>query len=384
MSKNTDFDRHAAAWLADGPTELSDRVLDTALAEVHLTRQRRRWTLWRTQTMSLRLGTASLVAVVAIVGLVGFNMIGSSHLAASPSRSPIGSADPATSADASVAPRHEARGQILFVSDRENVGGNPDIFVMEADGAGAVNLTRDPDDDAVPAWSPDGSTIAYARGNGPQAEIWLMAADGSNQRKLTTTGGYAYRPTWAPDGARIAFEERSTGAILVISIDGSRLETIYRGNPADHVSDSDTDPAWSPDGSAIAYFDGQGISTMRPDGTNNAPYLGSLDPNIIRSEPAWNPDGTGMAVRGTLGCCVNHGIYVAASAATGWTASLVTDASSVTSGSSPCWSPDGSFIAFDSSGPRGGRDIYIVRPDGTGFMNLTNALSDDSAPAWRQ
>lgn len=76
MSAKSDFDRHAAAFLADGPTELADRVLDAALREVHMTHQRRRWLApWRTQLMptALRLGAA--VVIVAVVGYVGLTLL---------------------------------------------------------------------------------------------------------------------------------------------------------------------------------------------------------------------------------------------------------------------------------------------------------------------
>lgn len=78
MTKNSDFDRHASAWLAGGPTELADRVLHAALREVHLTPQRRRWSApWRTTLMSLRLGAAALIAIVAVAGILAFSMLGS-------------------------------------------------------------------------------------------------------------------------------------------------------------------------------------------------------------------------------------------------------------------------------------------------------------------
>jgi len=77
MSTNTDFDRHAAAWLADGPTGLSDRVLDAALREVHLTPQRRRLSAsWRTPRMSLPLRAAAAVAIVAIGAVVALATFG--------------------------------------------------------------------------------------------------------------------------------------------------------------------------------------------------------------------------------------------------------------------------------------------------------------------
>ena len=94
MSTNTDFDRRTAAWLADGPIELSDRVLDAALREVHMTSQRRRWsTSWRINPM---LNNTRLLAAIAIVAVVGagalFYVNRSPGVGAPPSPSPTATA----------------------------------------------------------------------------------------------------------------------------------------------------------------------------------------------------------------------------------------------------------------------------------------------------
>ena len=73
MSTDRDFDRIAGAWLAEGPTELTDRVLDAALDEVHLTHQRHRLTVpWRTSPMSMPIRLAAGIAVIAVLGVAGF------------------------------------------------------------------------------------------------------------------------------------------------------------------------------------------------------------------------------------------------------------------------------------------------------------------------
>jgi hypothetical protein len=80
MSTTDDFERISNAWLADGPTELADRVLDAALEEVHLTHQRRRLALWRSTHMSFlssNMARLAAVVVVAIVALGGaFYLLG--------------------------------------------------------------------------------------------------------------------------------------------------------------------------------------------------------------------------------------------------------------------------------------------------------------------
>ena len=76
MSTNRDFDRIASGWLAEGPTELNDRVLEAALDEVHLTHQRRRPAVpWRTPFMTTPMRLAAAIAIVAVVGFAGLTFI---------------------------------------------------------------------------------------------------------------------------------------------------------------------------------------------------------------------------------------------------------------------------------------------------------------------
>jgi hypothetical protein len=76
MTTDRDFDRIAAAWLADGPEVLSDRVLDAVVDRIHLTRQRRATRVpWRFTTMSMSARVAALIAVGALVA-VGLFAVG--------------------------------------------------------------------------------------------------------------------------------------------------------------------------------------------------------------------------------------------------------------------------------------------------------------------
>jgi Tol biopolymer transport system component len=115
-----------------------------------------------------------------------------------------------------------ANGKIAFESDRS---GNNDIWVMNADGTNPVQLTTDPAGDHTPAWSPDGTKIAFVSDrDGGNFEIYVMNADGSGQTRLTDDPAQDFDPTWSPDGSRIAFvSDRDDGFfdIFVMNADGS-------------------------------------------------------------------------------------------------------------------------------------------------------------------
>jgi len=148
---------------------------------------------------------------------------------------------------------------------------------MNADGTGQVNLTSNPAQDAEPAWSPDGSHIAFTSTRDGTTDIYVMNADGSSPVRLTTGGGMQL--SWSPDGTKIAFV--GVGGLSVINVDGSDLRSLT--NNASH-------PKWSPDGTKIAftsYRDGNWeIYVINPDGSG----LRNLtnDPATDMG-PAWRP-----------------------------------------------------------------------------------------------
>jgi TolB protein len=79
---------------------------------------------------------------------------------------------------------------------------------MDPDGQHQRNISNSPStDDVGPAWSPDGTMLAFRRGKG---DIWVMDAEGNSSQELTTTGKDA-QPTWSPDGNLIAFRSSRSG-----------------------------------------------------------------------------------------------------------------------------------------------------------------------------
>lgn len=85
--------------------------------------------------------------------------------------------------------------RIAFTSDRD---GNWEIYVMNADGSGQTNLTKNAADDTYPTWSPDGKKIAFNTLRDGNYEIYVMSADGSGQTRLTNNGKGDFHPSWGP------------------------------------------------------------------------------------------------------------------------------------------------------------------------------------------
>ena len=129
----------------------------------------------------------------------------------------------------------------------------PDIRTIGLDGSGGVNLTSGlPGFASTPAFSPDGSSIAFGYGPG-DSDIWVMGADGSAPTNLTETSeGSDYQPAFSPDGARIAFISTRVdfeGDLYVMDADGSNPQPVHTGPPGVEVRD----PAFSPDGTRIVF-----------------------------------------------------------------------------------------------------------------------------------
>jgi Tol biopolymer transport system component len=143
-----------------------------------------------------------------------------------------------------------ANGKVAFVQTTlGGVASDSEIYTVNPDGSDLTRLTTDSVEDAMPAWSPDGSKVAFVRGG----LLSVMNADGSEERQLSSQP--ALDPSWSPDGSRVAFDSDVAGNVDVYTIaaDGSAL-TRVTDDPA-----VDSEPSWSPSGRALVFASGRGV-----------------------------------------------------------------------------------------------------------------------------
>jgi TolB protein len=169
---------------------------------------------------------------------------------------------------------------------------NPDIFVANADGNGQpLDVTNTlTGDENNPAFSPDGTKLAYSCGSCPGStgrDVYVRRADGSGKPKqITSTSGLRERQLrWSPDGKKIAFTalfDSSPSRIYVMNADGSGMRPL-----AAEPSGSQDFPSWSPDGRQLIFNRGGDIYRVDADGTNPVKVN---DDDLGYSEASWQPN----------------------------------------------------------------------------------------------
>jgi TolB protein len=214
----------------------------------------------------------------------------------------------------------------------------PWIWVVRPDGGGGHALVQG----AQPAWSPDGSRLAFVRPSATlESGIYVVNADGSGERLLSRL--VAATPAWSPDGARIAFSDGRD--LYTVRADGTGVEQLTEG-PA-----NDTAPAWLPNGTRIAFERDGGLWVMDADGGNER-ALG-----LRGHTPRFSRDGTLIAFEreGVISVIRADGTgpEQAVSPPERWSYS-------------PAWAPDGMRLVFNAGGA-----VCSARPDGTDARRVT-------------
>ena len=281
-----------------------------------------------------------------------------------------------------------SNGEIAFV--RMVAPGDSEIYAMDADGTGVTRLTTSPGEDADPAWSPGGTKIAFTSDRGGNEDVYVMSADGTGVRQLTNSPGADSDPAWSPDGRRIAFTSDRDGdqEVYVMNADGSG-ETDLTNSPLITASTApgartfgnDSQPAWSPDGTRIAFTSDRDLNdeiyAMNADGTGQVDLTSA--PDAEDEAPSFSPDGKTIAFQSSQRDA-GDGIYVMNADGTGVRSYADADVAD----EEPDFSPDGARIVY--SGPFGvdGDGIYAMDADGTGATLVSTSPLGDSSPDWQR
>lgn len=217
--------------------------------------------------------------------------------------------------------------QPSFMSHLRPVG-NLVIEVSNIDGSSRRKLEGVSGRDSLsPAWSPDGSRIAFVspiRGYGEECCYYLysMAADGSDIRQevrfspatIQPPGEWSpprflpvttHPPAWSPDGKRLAFIGKEWQSENYRDIRYAAYTVAAGGSALTRVGETWTRPAWSPDGRRLALLktneDRGLLYTVNPDGSDRidvAEFRYGPHPSYVGQTVVWSPDGTRLLYSG--------------------------------------------------------------------------------------
>jgi hypothetical protein len=263
----------------------------------------------------------------------------------------------------------ELTGKLVF-----QVCNGCDIYVINADGTGLRRLT----DGMDPAWSPDGTKVAFARWRDPRG-IYVIDEDGRNET-LLFGWSQAKAPAWSPDGSHIAFTRQYGGREEDVERSFYGFQWTLPAHPwwklglvrVDFTDllcyDHSFSPTWSPDGRGIAYDSDYGLHLTSPDGSFGGQtygrHINALSTDVRDISPAWSPDGSQIAFM--FNQHDHWEIYVMN--ADGSNRVRLTKeepfAGRPPNNVSPAWSPDGRHIAFFTD--RNGKwELYVMNADGS-------------------
>ena len=345
-------------------------------------------------------GLLPLVATIALV--VSACSTGPAATAGPSQLGPSGSASIPTSATPSIS----SDGQIVF--EVYNIAAQKhQIYVARADESIIRRLVASSFDDARPSLSPDGTTVLFTRYGGEHDQAYFVNVDGTNLRPLAACGGCGdpEGDAWSPDGRQLAViraflplfvdrngnEDATNVSIWIINVDGTGLREVTN-NAAGSLRE-DHRPAWSPDGTRIAFARTEysvspqlkAIFTIAIDGSD----LRQITPWALDADnPEWSPNGSLIAFDAPAASLLpgrEQNIFTIHPDGTGLrqlTAHLGAAAEGSQGTFDASWSPDGTRMIFTHIPSTDGlADLYVMNRDGSGLhvVAKTTALNESHA-----
>ncbi len=230
-------------------------------------------------------------------------------------------------------------------------------------------ITSAPGWEAEPAFSPDGTLVAYSAGASGNADIWIVDPDGGEPLRLTDGPGENRKPAWFPDGRSLAFVSTRSGAASIWKV--SRL-----GGSASLLLENGDMPAISPDSARIAFSRAGPSGKLRiwvaplMDPSHAERLTGDEDGDWDHLDPAWSADGTRL--------CYSDYRNLWLVSAHGGRARQLTRGGRVDR--EPVFSPDGASVFFSSlrADPR---SIWRVGLDGGAPERVTPGTGSATHPS---
>jgi TolB protein len=210
-------------------------------------------------------------------------------------------------------------------------------------------------------------------------EIWVMDYDGENQRQVTHLGQISLSPHVSPDNSRIAFDSLGPNgwAVRMYSLDLGRMVRF----PAGAEGGSNHAPAWSGDGTKIAFSSarsGRPEIWVSDDSGGSVHRITSFGTD---TSPSWNPK-TNSQIAWVSGRTGEPQIYIMDQ--DGSNVQRMTDGGYAVS---PSWSPDGAMLTFSwnrkyGPGDPGGQDIYVMDIASKRWLQATHESGTNDFPSW--
>jgi TolB protein len=157
-----------------------------------------------------------------------------------------------------------------------------DLYVQNADGTGLKRLTKSPQDESSPCWSPDGQWICYAAKDGERRALKKISVNGGEAQRLATVGaGNPTEPDWSPDGKWIAFTVQFRDfAIFVVPASGGNAIQLVEGE----------DPSWSPNSRTMVIarrHGGEYHLALLDMPTKQVKDVSRISGSVSQSQPSW-------------------------------------------------------------------------------------------------